>query len=337
MRTKYVKVLPYDTKWKNDFIKIKNEIKGTLGSLAVSIEHVGSTAVEGLAAKPIIDIDIVVREVDVDNVIKILEDIGYFHEGNLGIEGREAFSYEKKEHLRTHHLYLCPENSEELRRHIAFRDYLINHKEDMIKYSKIKIEAARLFPHDIDKYIEFKTPIINQIYEQMNYKFRKAKISDLSEIKRMYLDIIDDMKKNGIDIWDDYYPCELFEEDITNNSMYVLLDGDAIVAAFVTSRDNPGACKVKWQYNDNEILYMDRLGVNVNYKGKGIGSRMLSECENIALKQNATVLRFFVVDCNEPAIRLYEKCGFLRAAGIYEEVIDEELVLNEYGYEKNII
>ena len=108
MRTKHVVVLPYDEKWKQDFFYIKNEISATLGKLVISIEHVGSTSVEGMAAKPIIDIDIVVQKEHINDAILELSKIGYIHEGDLGIPDREAFAYEGKEHLQKHHLYLCP-------------------------------------------------------------------------------------------------------------------------------------------------------------------------------------------------------------------------------------
>lgn len=167
MRTKHVVVLPYDEKWKQDFIDIRSELEEALGEAAISIEHVGSTSVEGLAAKPIIDIDVVVKNGDVKRAIFELESIGYIHEGNLGIEGREAFAYDGKEHLQTHHLYVCPEDSAELKRHIAFRDYLRRHKDVMEKYANIKLEAAKLYPNDIEKYIEHKSPVIEEIYATM--------------------------------------------------------------------------------------------------------------------------------------------------------------------------
>ena len=167
MRTKHVVVLPYDEKWKQDFINIKNELVDALGTLAISIEHVGSTSVEGLAAKPIIDIDVVVKPDDVGKAITALESIGYIYEGNLGIEGREAFAYEGKGHLMTHHLYVCPKDSQELKRHLDFRDYLRSHQQAVEKYCKIKLEAAKLYPDDIEKYIEHKSPIIEEIYASM--------------------------------------------------------------------------------------------------------------------------------------------------------------------------
>ena len=129
------------------------------------IEHVGSTSVEGLSAKPIIDIDIVIDQ-NFEEVRQALESIGYIYEGDLGISGREAFKYQNKPHLMAHHLYVCNRDNEELRWHIKFRDYLRQHKEDRDKYSAIKKEMAFKYPEDIDFYIEGKQPVILEIYKK---------------------------------------------------------------------------------------------------------------------------------------------------------------------------
>ena len=168
MRTSYVTVIPYSDQWERDFLKIKDEIKSALGELAESIEHVGSTSVQGLSAKPVIDIDVVISDSSVlSDVIAALGRIGYQHEGDLGITGREAFRYDGKDHLQKHHLYVCPEDSPELRRHIALRDYLRFHPEAAAEYSRIKEEGAALYPEDIDRYIEYKTPFIEKIYREI--------------------------------------------------------------------------------------------------------------------------------------------------------------------------
>ena len=168
MRTRHIVVLPYDSGWKDAFDMIAGEIYEALGSLAVSIEHVGSTSVPGLSAKPIIDMDVVIRCSDVlPEVISALQGIGYIHEGDLGIPGREAFRYEGKEHLMEHHLYVCPPDSSELRRHIAFRDYLRSQAAAVREYGRIKEEAAKLYPEDIDGYISYKSPFIERIYEEL--------------------------------------------------------------------------------------------------------------------------------------------------------------------------
>ena len=171
MRTARVKVLPYDESWKTAFEEIKREIADVLGDLIIGIEHVGSTSVEGLSAKPCIDLDVVIKDYSVfDVVVRKLESIGYIHEGNWGIQDREAFKYSDKPYLMQHHLYVCPQYSEELHRHITFRDFLRSNPEATKKYGTVKEEAARLFPNDIEKYIEYKTPCIQELYEMCGLK-----------------------------------------------------------------------------------------------------------------------------------------------------------------------
>ena len=168
MITKHVVVLPYDEQWRQDFLRIKAELTNTLGQLTIGIEHVGSTSVQGLSAKPIIDIDVVIRDrSDLPKVISALQTIGYSHEGDQGISGREAFKYEGKEHLRKHHLYVCALDANELKRHIAFRDYLRSNPDAVAEYSRIKEEGAKLYPWDIYKYIEHKSPFIEGVYKRI--------------------------------------------------------------------------------------------------------------------------------------------------------------------------
>ena len=171
MRTKKVIVVPYDKAWKSAFEEIKREIELVIGDLIIGIEHVGSTSVEGLSAKPIIDIDVVIKDYSVfATVVQKLETIGYIHEGDLGIKDREAFKYSNKPHLQKHHLYVCPQYSEELHRHVTFRDYLKNNREAVKKYSLVKETAAILFPNEIEKYIDYKTPCIEELYMRCGLK-----------------------------------------------------------------------------------------------------------------------------------------------------------------------
>ena len=167
MRTARVIVLPYDAAWKSAFEDIKIEIESALGDLIIGIEHVGSTSVESMSAKPCIDLDIVIKDdANLDAVICCLAQIGYLHEGDLGIKGREAFAYSDKPHLMKHHLYVCRESSEELHRHITFRNYLRRHPDAAKVYSAVKEEAARLYPDDIDRYMAHKAPCIEALYAQ---------------------------------------------------------------------------------------------------------------------------------------------------------------------------
>lgn len=159
-------VAPYDPSWATDFERIFARVAPALSGLALSVEHVGSTSVPGLWAKPILDIDAVIPSMaHLPEAVRRLEAIGYRHRGNLGIEGREAFAYEGNEDFMEQHFYVCPADSPELRRHLAFRDYLRANPDARDEYSRVKREGARLYPHDIDAYIEHKGPLVRGICE----------------------------------------------------------------------------------------------------------------------------------------------------------------------------
>ena len=163
---KRVVVVSYNEQWKTDFETINQHLLPAIKDAIISIEHIGSTSVEGLSAKPIIDIDIVFKDYSVfDTVVDKLAILGYIHEGNLGIKDREAFDYKGNVDLPKHHLYVCPQFSAELHRHIAFRDYLRNNPEAVVKYSKVKEDGAKLFPDSIDDYISYKASSIEEIYK----------------------------------------------------------------------------------------------------------------------------------------------------------------------------
>lgn len=165
-------------------------------------------------------------------------------------------------------------------------------------------------------------------------EFRLAVMDDLPQMKEVYTKIIERMDQSGIRIWDEIYPCEFFRDDIIRKRLYVMVEKQVILAAFALCESNAGENHVKWTNGQGKALYLDRFGVNAAYLRKGIGSAMLCHAALLAKDKGAEVLRLFVVDINRPAIDLYEKNGFQRAEGVYDEVIDEDLVLHEFGFEK---
>ena len=165
MRTKRVVVEKWNPQWKYEYEKIVASLGKDIIYNSIKIEHVGSTSVEGLSAKPVIDLDIVIEKDKFAIIKELLNKRGYEYEGDLGIEGREAFSYYGKEELMTHHLYVCHQDSKELFKHITFRNFLKNNPALAAEYSKVKEQAAVLYPDDIDKYMEFKSEIIEKIYK----------------------------------------------------------------------------------------------------------------------------------------------------------------------------
>jgi len=167
MKTKDVIVLPYDPQWAIEFERLSTFLWSICGSSIVEIHHVGSTSVEGLAAKPILDIDIEIRSLDFFNTVKEkLSFAGYRHEGDLDIPGREAFKYDSTSFM-AHHLYVCTSDASELKRHLAFRDFLRTHPKDRDAYGEIKLNATRHHPTDIDGYMQEKNAIIESIYQNL--------------------------------------------------------------------------------------------------------------------------------------------------------------------------
>ncbi len=162
--TRRIEVHPYDPAWKTVFLELQAMLQGILGDLALSIEHVGSTSVEGLAAKPIIDIDVVMESYEAFSaIVERLAAAGYEHRGDLGIAGREAFKRTFEDGFMSYHLYVCPKDGEELRRHLALRDYLRTHPDARDAYGALKMANAEKFRYDIDGYIEAKGPFIRDI------------------------------------------------------------------------------------------------------------------------------------------------------------------------------
>jgi GrpB-like predicted nucleotidyltransferase (UPF0157 family) len=134
-------VVEYDPLWATLFTEFKASIWPHVKDIASAFEHVGSTSVPGLAAKPIIDIDIIVSNMSVAlRVIQRLTPLGYTHRGDLGIKGRHAFFHPSEP--PDHHLYVCLEGSIGLRNHLVLRDYLRIHPVAATQYGTLKMRLA---------------------------------------------------------------------------------------------------------------------------------------------------------------------------------------------------
>ena len=161
-----VEVREYDPEWPHTFEQIRARVWPAVQHAALSLEHVGSTAVPGLRAKPVIDACIVVASRrDIPHVVKGLAKIGYVHRGDLGVPDREAFQH--PEMLPKHHLYASHRTSVSLKNHLGLRDYLRAHPAVAAEYGDLKASLARRFPDDIDGYIAGKTEYIIGILRQV--------------------------------------------------------------------------------------------------------------------------------------------------------------------------
>jgi GrpB-like predicted nucleotidyltransferase (UPF0157 family)/chloramphenicol 3-O-phosphotransferase len=160
--TQPVTISDYDAEWPVRFRQIAEPVRYALGEIVASVEHVGSTAVPGLAAKPVIDVDVVVRSAaDVPAATERLRELGYVYQGDKGIPGRDAFMWPP--HAPRHHLYVVVEGSKPHVDHIRFRDCLRNHPQVAREYAELKRALADQHSIDGASYTEAKAEFISRV------------------------------------------------------------------------------------------------------------------------------------------------------------------------------
>ena len=155
-------VVAYDEDWPRRFEVLRAHVEPALAGVAAVVEHVGSTAVPGLAAKPVIDVDVVVAgPADVPAAVKALVRAGWRHQGDLGVRGREAFSAVPG--LPEHHLYVVVRNSPAHRDHVDLRDHVRAHPADAARYAMEKLRLAPPLQTDRDAYVEGKAWLVQEL------------------------------------------------------------------------------------------------------------------------------------------------------------------------------
>ncbi len=163
-----IEVHPYNPEWPRTFEQLRAELWPVVQHASMAIEHVGSTAVPGLAAKPVIDLCIVVASPrDIPFVAKALATLSYTHQGELGVPDRHAFKATRPG--PRHHLYASPRKSLSMRNHLGVRDYLRVHPEAASEYGALKQRLAQQFPEDIDSYIAGKTDFLLGVLAQVGF------------------------------------------------------------------------------------------------------------------------------------------------------------------------
>lgn len=186
MNNAAIVIAPYDPRWVEQFRQERDLLLRALGEWAVAIEHVGSTAVPGLAAKPIIDIGVALRRtVDALRCITPLCDIGYECRGEFGIPGRIFFRKLTDAPApgqapggtgRTHQVHMYEQTHEQFINHLALRDFLRAHPETAAEYERLKRRLAREHT-DVESYAAAKTDFIRGVLAQARaegYKVAEA-------------------------------------------------------------------------------------------------------------------------------------------------------------------
>jgi GrpB-like predicted nucleotidyltransferase (UPF0157 family) len=157
-------VVPHNPNWGNEFEKEAKQVAAAMGETLVAVHHIGSTAIDGIYAKPVIDMLVEVRQIaDVDERNSAMERLGYQVKGEFGIPGRRYFRKDNQAGTRTHQIHIFESGSEQVRRHLAFRDFLNDHPAEAQQYSELKRKLAAEYPNNMNGYIAGKESFIKEI------------------------------------------------------------------------------------------------------------------------------------------------------------------------------
>lgn len=179
-------ITPYNPDWKTEFEKIKIVLETELKNIDIDIQHVGSTSIPGLCAKPILDIDIIIDNRKLlDEVSSRLEKIGYLNKGEQGIKGRFAFRQTSaltpettiQQKWLSHHLYVCFSDSLALKNHLLFRNALLQNGKLAERYSTLKMDLVKEKGMTREEYTKRKTEFIISVLANLGLE-----PGDLNEI-----------------------------------------------------------------------------------------------------------------------------------------------------------
>lgn len=318
-RTKVVEVVPYNPEWTTEFEQIKTMIMNYIGDLILAVEHVGSTSIEGLSAKPIIDLDVVMDSYDVlPDIIERLEKVGFEYQGNLGIEGREAFKRTHDDGLMKYHLYVCPKDGKGYVEHIAFRDYLRANESARKDYETLKLILAETYRYDIDNYCDKKTEFVKDIlrltllkpysypqFETSRLLLRELTLEYTNEVFALFSDPV-------IVKFMDIEPCHTRQEAEEIISFH-LEDTGTRWGIFLKEENRfIGTCG----YHCLDMNTKAEIGFDLaqEYWGKGYMQEALAPVIDFGLNQMNLVFIEATVDVeNTRSQRLLEKLSFIKA------------------------
>ncbi|MBY0280770.1 MAG: GNAT family N-acetyltransferase [Alphaproteobacteria bacterium] len=268
-----------------------SKIQGALGANCIAVHHIGSTSVPGLAAKPIIDILPIVKDIMcVDAVNEKMAALGYEIKGEYGITFRRFFY--KGEPIRTHHVHVFEEGSPEIERHLKFRDWMCTHPEDLNTYANLKQELAKKYSHDRMGYGLGKESFVASINTKAGFDgLRVVKVllprewEALQHFRQKYF-------FDKISSVDSY----TWTFDHKDHIHFILYKGETII----------GYAHVQLWVDARAALRI--IILNEPYRNKGLGGQFLSLCEKW-LKQNS--IRSLHIQSSPEAYPFYLKYKYV--------------------------
>lgn len=330
-----VKLAPYTAEWRRLFEEEKVLLQATIGPHVLDIQHVGSTAIPGMIAKPIIDIGIAVTSFEKASVcIQPIEQLGYDYRGEVGIPRRHYFV---KGDPTTHHLHMHELDSCDWQNQVLFRDYLIQRAGLAEEYAALKAQLAQRYSTDREAYLDGKAPFIERVLRLARpavYEIRQATAKDCRGLARVQ---VDSYRTAYVGLFPrpylEHFAYEEQEQDwlelLTTNTDDILLvavSTEEQVIGYVLARAEPD---IHPGY-DAEIL---ALHVRQPLQRRGIGKALLRRAIEELEARGCKSVMLWTLKGN-PTRRWYERLQGKVIGEKSRQVDDWDIVEIAYGWEE---
>lgn len=319
-----VEVVPYDLAWPARYAAEAAALRRRLGDNVVAIHHIGSTAIPGLAAKPIIDIMPVVRDLgEVDARIQQMAELGYTPRGEYGLPGRRYFFKGSPAH-HTHHVHVYQEGNPEINRHLALRDYLRVHSLKAAAYGELKQSLAARYPANVEAYIAEKDGLVRALEaEALDWYHVQGRRGEMRKVEI----VIDAMLPTD---WPRVHA--IYEEGIaTGHATFEQAAPDwqswdakhLPTCRLVARRDgevvgwtalSPVSARAVYAGVAEESIY-----IAAAFRGQGIGRQLLQALISAAEAAGIWTLQTGIFPENTASVALHQACGF-RIVGRRERI-----------------
>lgn len=311
-QTQPVVIAPYDARWAQQFVEAQTALLGVFRTDATRIDHIGSTAVPGLAAKPIIDIGVGVRDYPLSpETARALEALGYEDHGENGLPGRHFFV---RPGQPLQHLHVFKDDNPEWTRHLLLRDYLRVNASARERYQTLKKRLAGRYRNDRGAYTDGKTELIRDLEAEARdwrrrtpWYVRPATVSDAYAIARVHVSSWRDSCRNilpeqvrflvdqSVERCFEMHAKGIAEHDISG----VVAEADGRVVGFAVAGPS-----------DRETFASELFALYVlpEVQGRGVGRALVGRlAASLQAGGHDSLLAWVLVD--NPATRFYERLG----------------------------
>lgn len=287
-----IEVVNYKDEWRRMFESEAALIKQALGENCLVVHHIGSTAVPGLVAKPVIDILPVVKNIQqVDRAEAAMKKLGYEFKGEYGIPFRRYF--QKGGDYRTHHVHVFEEGDSEIERHIKFRDWMRSHSDDREAYGALKMELASKYSNDRMAYCIGKDAFIADIDNKAGFHgFRMVKALTNSE-----WDTVRRLRQ------------KYFFDRVPVNDPYTWTFDDPKHVHFVLYQGMNHIGYAHIQLWPEQRAAMRIIVIDEPYRHQGAGGELLKRCERWLSHQN---IKQLLVQSSPDAYPFYCKHAYVK-------------------------